>query len=67
MYPYCRDKFRALCLTSPLNHTNLLYKPQNIIFKWPERDKEDQESKFNFTYRPDPEITDIHPNKAIIR
>ncbi len=64
---YCRDKTRALCLTSPLNDTDLLYKPQTIIFKWPERDKEDQETAFSFSYLNNPEITGIHPNKTILR
>ncbi len=63
-----RDENMAKCLTSPLNESASVNVSQNIIFKWPERDRVPQPSDvYTFTYLPNPIIEDIYPNTTILR
>ncbi len=63
----CRERKEVLCLAEPLTDSNFLEKAQNIEIKWPLQNRTSERTNFQFTYKPNPSIETIQPNKTIIR
>ncbi len=45
----------------------LLEKALNIKVTWTQQNRPPEDTGFQFTYKPNPKITEITPNKTIIR
>ena len=61
------DDDKVVCETPSLSNEDILNEPQAVNVSWINTDIPVKETRYNFTYKADPEINDIEPKLTIIR
>ena len=64
---HCRDEYWTVCVTQSLAGEFPLNTEQPIKIVFLDANMTDEETKFTFTYKPDPVVKSIHPDVTILR
>ena len=56
---------KVVCETPSLSNEEILNEPQAVKVSWLNTEIPDEKTRYNFTYKADPEIKDIEPKLTI--
>ena len=63
---YFSEDDKVACQTLSLSNEEILNEPQAVKVSWLNTEIPVEETRYNFTYKADPEIKDIEPKLTII-
>ena len=63
---YFSEDDKVVCETPSLSNEEILNEPQAVKVSWLNTEIPDEDTRYNFTYKADPEIKHIEPKLTII-